>query len=265
MDAAIADRDAALGSIADKLVAETSRLNLRDAEIAARNGEIVRYRARVEELERIATRLAERVVERERELRRLREELAGERRSGGEGMEALTALAGEIESLRRQARGQATRIRLSALHQAAEVSERLKEIAGRPGDAGERVVEALAGALERVGVEEDVEFAPALGGRRPRRAGDELEGLVDVEIGPLADFSQLVGFEDAARSIAAVSELSMRRFSEGRATLTLNLKEPVELVYELGERCSLPLEVRERGANRLVLDVAEPPPAVEAA
>ncbi len=136
------------------------------------------------------------------------------------------------------------------------MTERIREIAGRPGDAGERLTDALAAALERVGAEEELEFTPELGGRRPRRAGEELEGAVEVEIGPVADFSQLVGFEDAARSIAAVSELSIRRFSEGRATLTVSLKEPVDLVGELRARCALSLEVRERGADRLVLDVA---------
>ncbi len=204
----------------------------------------------------MATRLAERVVERERELRRVRAELEGARASGGEGMDALTALAGEIDALRRQARGQATRIRLSALRQAADVTERIREIAGQSDDAGERLTDALAAALERVGAEEELEFTPELGGRRPRRAGEELDGAVEVEIGPVADFSQLVGFEDAARSIAAVSELSIRRFSEGRATLTVSLKEPVDLLGELRSRCALQLDVRERGPDRLVLDVA---------
>jgi hypothetical protein len=195
------------------------------------------------------------VVERERELRRVRAELESQRASGGEGMEALTALAEEIDAVRRQARAQATRIRLSALRQAADVGERLKEMTGGPEGAGSRALDALAAALERVGTEEELEFAPALGGHRPRRAGEMLEGRVEIDIGPVGDFSQLVGFEDAARSIAAVSELSIRRFSEGRATLTVTLKEPVELVHELRERCSLALTVRERGTGRLVLDV----------
>lgn len=203
----------------------------------------------------MAARLAERVVERERELRRLREEL-GRAPAGGEGMEAMTALAGEIDALRRQARRQATRIRLSALRQAADVGERVKEVAGDAGGAGERALDALAAALERIGGPEELEFAPELGGQRPRRAGELLEGSVEIDIGPLGDFSKLVGFEDAARSIAAVSEVSIRRFSDGRATLTMSLKEPVELLRELRRRCSLELEVRERASDRLVLDVA---------
>jgi hypothetical protein len=230
------------------------RIDSGDAEIRAKDGEVARARARAEDLERIAARLAERVAERDRELRMLRDDL----RAGGDAADVLTALAEEIDSLRRQARGQATRIRLAALRQAADVSERLAEV---PGGQGDGVVKALAAALERVGAEaEDEEPAPRL-----RRARDEFDGFVEIEIGPLADFSKLVGFEDAARSIAATSELSIRRFSEGRATLTMTLKEPVELIRELEERCELHLSVRERGADRLVLDVAAAGPAAEAA
>lgn len=213
----------------------------------------------------MASQLAERVAEREYELRRLRAELAQERRTDGVAALALAALAEEIDAMRRQARGQATRIRLAALRQAAEVSERVKDLAGPPGEAGERAIDALAAALMRVSSEEDLEFAPELGGRRPRRAGELYAGDVEIDIGPVADFSQLVGFEDAARSIAAVSEVSIRRFSDRRATLGVSLKEPVELVGELRGRCDLTLEVRERGADRLVLDVAEARPAAEAA
>ena len=67
----------------------------------------------------------------------------------------------------------------------------------------------------------------------PRRDG-LFEGMVKLEIGPLGDFSQLVGFEDAAGKIGA-SEISVERFSEGRATLSMRLDEPVELLRELEE------------------------------
>jgi len=99
------------------------------------------------------------------------------------------------------------------------VSERISDLAGRPGKSGERVIEALAAALERVGVEgEAPEDEATSNGHRPTRAGELFEGRLEVDIGPLADFSQLVGFEDAARSIAATSELSIQRFAGGRAT-----------------------------------------------
>jgi hypothetical protein len=202
--------------------------------------------------------LAERVVERERELQRLRGELARERDRSGEAVRAIAALADDLEAMRRQARGQATRIRLSALRQAAEVNKRIADIGASSGVPGERLVAALAAALDRLGTEEDEAVEPeANGNGRLRRAADLFEGLVEVEIGPFGDFSQLVRFEDAARSIAATSELSITRFSEGRATLAVNLKEPVELLRELEERCDLEFRVRDRRSDRVVLDVGD--------
>ncbi len=73
--------------------------------------------------------------------------------------------------------------------------------------------------------------------------------------GPLDDFSQLVGFEDAAGAIAATSEISVRRFTRGRATLEMKLAEPVELLRELEERAPFEFRVRDRRFDRLVLDV----------
>ena len=55
-------------------------------------------------------------------------------------------------------------------------------------------------------------------------------------MGPLSDFSQLVGFEDAAAGIGATSEMSVKRFTQGRATLAMRFKHPVELLSELEER-----------------------------
>ena len=55
-------------------------------------------------------------------------------------------------------------------------------------------------------------------------------------MGPLSDFSQLVGFEDAAGGIGAMSEISVKRFKQGRATLAMRFKQPVELLRELEER-----------------------------
>jgi hypothetical protein len=227
-----------------------------DEAIAARDEALARERDRAEGLEEVGRRFAERVVERERELGRVRDGLARERERSGEAVRAIAALADDLEGMRRQARGQATRIRVAALRQAAEVNKRIAAIgSGAPSGA---LVAALAGALDRLGIEEEaaVEADPDGHGRVPR-AEDLFAGLVEVEIGPLADFSQLVGFEDAARSIAATSELSITRFSEGRATLAVSLKEPVELLRELEERCDLNFRVRDRRADRLVLDVGD--------
>jgi hypothetical protein len=227
----------------------------RDEAVAKRDEALAKETERAEGLEEVARRLAERVVERERALARVRDELAGERERSAEAVRAIGALADDLEAMRRLARGQATRIRVAALRQAAEVNKRVAAIGGVPN---ETLVRALAGAVDRLGAEEDEEFeAEANGYRRVARPEDLFEGPVEVEIGPLADFSQLVGFEDAARSIAATSELSITRFSEGRATLAVNLKEPVELLRELEERCDLEFRVRDRRGDRLVLDVGD--------
>ena len=83
-------------------------------------------------------------------------------------------------------------------------------------------------------------MAPAAtNGHRLAAAGDVFEGMVEVEIGPLDDFSQLVGFEDAMGGIGATREISVKRFAQGRATLEMKLAEPVELLRELEERCSV--------------------------
>ena len=207
----------------------------------------------------MATRLSEQVVERDRELRRLRAELAAGKAEGDAHLASLTAMIGELEELRRTARGQATRIRLGALREAAELSERVAELTQRPSGMREKLLEALTEAIARIGGDgQEPEVAPAeTNGHAERDAADIFQGLVEVEIGPLSDFAQLVGFEDAARSIGGAAEISVKRFSEGRATLEMALREPVALLRELEERCDLEFRVRDTREDRVVLDVGD--------
>ena len=86
-------------------------------------------------------------------------------------------------------------------------------------------------------------------------AGDVFDGRVEVEVGPLSDFGQLVSFEDAASEIAAAGEISVKGFAQGRATLELHLSEPVELLRELEERAPFEFRVRDTRDDRVVLDV----------
>lgn len=195
---------------------------------------------------------------RDRELRELREEHAELRSEGDATVRALVALAEELEGVRRQARGQATRIRLSALREAAAISGLLAELSGQPGEVRREMIEALLRAIERVGVEEDEEMATQAEVRRPVAEGDLFDGEVEVEIGPLRDFSQLVGFEDAAGGIVATREISVRRFAQGRATLEMRLAEPVELLRELEERSPFEFVVRDQRPDRVVLDLDSP-------
>lgn len=244
----------------DAALAEAEeRIGLQSAEIEARGIELAGRDHRLAELEQVATKLSEQVVERDAELRRLRAELAKRRQEGDAQVAALTALMGELEAVRRQARGQATRIRLRALRDAAELSERVAELTKRPAGMRERLLDALTEAIGRLGSEEEDEAAEAVpaetNGHAERDPADLFSGLVEVEIGPLADFSQLVLFEDAAKSIEATGEISVKRFSDGRATLEMSLREPVALLRELEERCDLEFVVRDTRKDRVVLDV----------
>jgi hypothetical protein len=124
---------------------------------------------------------------------------------------------------------------MKALREAVEVGRRAQELS----EAEASPAEAASGAAEVV----------------ERAAQNLFDGEVKVEIGPLADFSQLVGFEDAAGQIGATSEISVERFSEGRATLSMRLNEPVELLRELEERSPLEFKVRRSADDNLILDV----------
>ncbi len=155
---------------------------------------------------------------------------------------------------------QATRIRLRALREAAELAERVAEFEQADGETHRRLIERLEEAIERVGVEvdedeEELAARAAANGHAEREPGELFDGLVEVEVGPLNDFSQLVGFEDAAGSIGATSEISVKRFTHGRATLSMRFKHPVELLRELEERAPFEFVVRDMRSDRVVLDL----------
>ena len=177
-------------------------------------------------------RLCDRIVARGRELTAARAELGRVKAETRGELDRLAAMSEQIEAVRSQARGQATRIRLRALRDAAELSERAAEAADRPSVARDRLLDSLHEAIARISSAED-EAEPAA----PAPGGDGVfAGRVEVEVGPLEDFAQLVGFEDAAGQIAATSEISVKRFASGRATLEMKLDGPVELLRELEER-----------------------------
>jgi DNA repair exonuclease SbcCD ATPase subunit len=189
----------------------------------------------VAELERETSALSGMVIEREREIRdlldRLQEANARHERSIG----SLDAVSERLDEIQAQARGQATRIRMKALREAVEVSRRVQALTAAQGEGAE-----ANGA--------DVPLSePTFG---------VFEGEVKVEIGPLGDFAQLVGFEDAVGQLGA-SEISVERFSEGRATLSMHLDEPTDLLRELEELSELDFRVRHTAPDNLILDVDE--------
>ncbi len=243
-----------------------SELGMRCEALRARDGEI-------ERLTTEAGALSHRIVEQEREIADVRAELAGARVRVDEELRSLTVLGRHLEELRVGARGQATRIRLRALREAAELNARLVDATATEGgeeSARERILEALEDAIDRVGSEWEVEkpIAPgalgltsipvidaATGAPQARANGNGSRRSVSVDVGPFADFSQLVRFEDAANAIGATGDISIKRFSEGRARIDVALSEPIDLLHELEERCDLEFKVRSSSDDSIVLDV----------
>jgi hypothetical protein len=210
VDAAISDRDAAIEAV--ELHASAA-----DAELASLSGM---------------------VIEREREIRALHERLREANERHDRSIASLHSISERLEEVQAQARGQATRIRMKALHEAVEVSRRTQELADVHGE-----------------VEGDVATG-AQNGSAEAALGELFEGLIRMEIGPLGDFSQLVGFENAVGRLGA-SEISVERFSEGRATLSMHLDEPIELLRKLEENAPFEFNIRRTGADDLILDIDE--------
>lgn len=177
------------------------------------------------------------VIEREREIRGLLERLDEANERHDRNVASLESVSARLEDIQAQARGQATRIRMKALREAVEVGRRAQELSEAQA-AGSPAPSASNG-----------------NGNGDATARDVFEGLVKVEIGPLDDFSQLVGFEDAAGQIGSTSEISVERFSEGRATLSMRLSEPTDLLHELEQRSPLDFHVRRTADDNVVLDI----------
>lgn len=233
-----------------------------------RRAETLRGREReVEALNAETERLRHRVEAAEAEVGTLRIELAGAQAHADEGLRTMTLMVRQLEDMRISARGAATRIRLQALREAAEASARIADATDpRCEGVRDRVLDAVERALDRVGTGSEAgpdeppprPLARSAAGRvalAGGQLGDPGRRRVSVDVGPFADFSQLVRFEDAANSIGATGDISIKRFSGGRARIDVALSEPVDLLRELEESCDLDLSVRSRDGDEIVLDV----------
>jgi hypothetical protein len=210
----------------------------RDARISGLQRDLERRLEAIAELEFETGSLSGMVIEREREIRALTERLREANECHDRSIASLDAVSARLDELQAQARGQATRIRMKALREAVEVSRRVQALTETQADAG---------------------AATAANGNGGHESADSLfEGTVKLEIGPLGDFSQLVGFEDAVGQLGA-SEISVERFSEGRATLSMRLEQPTELLRELEELSTLDFKVRHTAPDNLILDIDEDP------
>jgi hypothetical protein len=209
-------------------------ISARDARIVGLEVEADGQRRAAAELERETAALSGMVLEREREIRVLGQRLREANECHDRSIASLDAITARLEELETQARGQATRIRMKALREAVEVSKKVKALTDvEPALQADAEIDAVKPESEEDGVH---------------------KGRVKLEIGPLGDFSQLVGFEDAVGQIGA-SEISVERFSEGRATLSMNLDQPVDLLRELEELSEIDFKVRHNAPDNLILDV----------
>jgi hypothetical protein len=220
-------------------------IGTREARIADLQVEAERQRATIIELELETTSLSGMVIEREREIRALWERLRDANERHDRSIASLDAVSERLQELQEQARGQATRIRMKALREAVEVSQRVQALTD-------------AHAAAAVDGEPDPPLMPetAVGNGSAASFDGVFEGQVRLEIGPLGDFSQLVGFEDAVGRLGA-SEISVERFTEGRATFSMQLDQPVELLRELEELSNLDFKVRHTAPDNLILDLDE--------
>jgi len=208
-----------------------------DAAILARDTRISVAEQEASTVEAELASLSGMVIEREREIRSLSERLHEANERHQRSIASLHAVSERLEEIQTQARGQATRIRMKALREAVEVSRRTQDLVevhdGAENDAEQPIPNGAEAAL-----------------------GQLFEGLITMEIGPLGDFSQLVGFENAVGRLGA-SEISVERFSEGRATLSMRLDEPVDLLRELEENAPFEFNIRRTADDNLILDVDE--------
>jgi hypothetical protein len=218
-----------VGDVEEGLGALEGELAARDAELKDCRAELGRARDALPKWRAALAARDERIGELDRVTRYLAKAVV---ERDGE-LAVFRSQIGEIEA---QARGQATRIRMQALRQAVQLASR--------------------GQVERVEGQEnglaDVEAAA-----RGIGAIDTFEGTVQMEVGPLRDFSQLVSFEDAVTGIGGAKEISVKRFSKGRATLSLRLERPTELLRELEQRAPFEIRVRSLKDDRLIVDVDE--------
>lgn len=211
-------------------------ISTRDAQILHVERQVAAQRETIVEMEAETTALAGMVLEREREIRVRDERLREANETHDRSIAALDAITARLEELETQARGQATRIRMKALREAVEVSKKVKALTE---------------------VDPVFQSEPQAAAPEPDAADEGLyAGRVKLDIGPLGDFSQLVGFEDAVGQLGA-SEISVERFSEGRATFSMNLDQPVDLLRELEELSNVDFKVRHNAPDNLILDVDE--------
>jgi hypothetical protein len=268
VDAAVAARDLHIVGL------EQHSASLTEHNAALESQSLIQARA-IASHEADVSSLSGMVIERERTIRDLTERLEEANACHDRSIASLDAVSARLEELQAQARGQATRIRMKALREAVEVSRRARDLA-----EAEAAAEAAATAIAADVAEVEEAAAAAVpqptangnGASADHPAGEAdavwqqglFAGKIRLDVGPLGDFSQLVGFEDSIGRLGA-TDISVERFSEGRATFSMRLDQPVDLLRELESLSALDFKVRHTAPDNLILDVDEDGPERHAA
>ncbi|HTT93824.1 MAG TPA: hypothetical protein VMF55_04075 [Solirubrobacterales bacterium] len=272
VDAAVAARDSHIAGLQQHSAALAEQNQSLEAQSLIQARAIASHEADVSSLSGM-------VIERERTIRDLTERLEEANACHDRSIASLDAVSARLEELQAQARGQATRIRMKALREAVELSGKAQALAAAEARVGEAPAPAPPEpqiAAEVAAVEEAAAAAapqPSADGHADGNGQVEpgtswepglYEGKIRLEIGPLGDFSQLVGVEDAVGRLGA-TDISVERFSEGRATFSIRLDQPVDLLRELESLAALDFKVRHTAPDNLILDLEDGGPKRHAA
>jgi hypothetical protein len=277
VDAAVSARDSHIAGLEQHSAALIEQNHALEAQSLIQARAIASHEADVSSLSGM-------VIERERTIRDLTERLEEANACHDRSIASLDAVSARLEDLQAQARGQATRIRMKALREAVELSSKAHAVAeAEQAAVSEPAPEASAPEQAATGSEiaaEVAEIEEAAAKATPQTTADGAgdghvtanghsqidpdvswepglySGKVRLEIGPLGDFSQLVGVEDAVGRIGA-TDVSVERFSEGRATFSMRLEQPVDLLRELEALAALDFKVRHTAPDNLVLDLED--------
>jgi hypothetical protein len=269
VDAALATRDTQIAGLEQR----TSVLGERNSALETQS--LVQAQA-IAAAEADMSSLSGMVIERERMIRDLTERLEEANACHDRSIASLDKVSARLEELQAQARGQATRIRMKALREAVAVTKRVQDL--NEAEDGAAVESDIVGDVAKAedAAAADVTQPSANGTSNGNRNGHTpaepetswepglYAGKVRLEIGPLGDFAQLVGFEDAVGRLGA-TDVSVERFSEGRATFSMRLDQPVDLLRELESLSILDFKVRHTAPDNLILDIDEDGPERHAA
>jgi hypothetical protein len=276
VDAALAARDSHIAGLEQHSAALVEHHQSLEAQSLIQARAIASHEADVSSLSGM-------VIERERTIRDLTERLEEANACHDRSIASLDAVSARLEELQAQARGQATRIRMKALREAVELSSKAQALAEVEEDASAAQVGADAVEPESEIAAEVAEVEEAAAAAAPQSTANGhangnghasapgtswepglYSGKIRLEIGPLGDFSQLVGVEDAVGRLGA-TDISVERFSEGRATFSMRLEQPVDLLRELEALAALDFKVRHTAPDNLILDLEDDGPKRHAA